>query len=171
MGIQITNYSYISFILKTNVFLSGPQESHFGDPNYSPMVKNRTFLIRGGAELPPGPPEASWTAYTAADCIPPPGPRSAPGSPGGELDCIYCSGLKTPPGEAGEPLVYPSPRPPAPGRLLLTTIFNIFSLTLSLKQRSLVDPHATSLVPRGRRIRLGCAHCRRPRKRILWSAI
>ena len=111
MGIQITNYSYISFILKTNVFLSGPQESHFGDPNYSPMVKNRTFLIRGGAELPPGPPEASWTAYTAADCIPPPGPRS----PGGELDCIYCSGLKTPPRDPGGHLARPSPGPRPPG--------------------------------------------------------
>jgi hypothetical protein len=82
--------------LKNVIF--GLQEYHVGDPNDSQMVKKQTFLIRGGSEVPPGAPEASWTAYTAADCARPPGTLGATGTP--------------------------QPRPPAPGRLLLTTVFN-----------------------------------------------
>ena len=98
-------------------------------------------------------------------------PRCAPGSPEGELDCIYCSGLHpAPPGTLGNCLggsaPAPGPRPPAPGRLLLRYYFLPLSLYLLASSTwFLVDPHATTLVPRGRRIRKGCALCRRPREK------
>ena len=121
------------------MFLSGPQESHFGDPNDSQMVKNRTFLIRGGPEVPPGAPEASWTAYTAADCT-------------------------LPPGTLGNTWGGSAPAP-GPGETTFTYYFLPLSLyLLASNMWFLVDPHAAALVPRGRRIREACGHFRRPQK-------
>ena len=104
------------------------------------MIKNRPFLIRGAPDAPPGAPKASWTAYTAADCTLPPG----------TLVNSLCGSAPA----------------PGPGETTFTYYFLPLSLYLLPSTMCLlVDPHATSLVPRGRRIRKGCALCRRPRKK------
>ena len=94
-------------------------------------------------------------------------PPGAPGRPRGELDCIYCSGLHAPPRDPGERLDLPSPGPRPPGDYFKLLFLTLFFYLLASNTCPLVDPHATTLVPRGRRIfiLLGCAHCRRPRKR------
>ena len=104
------------------------------------MIKNRPFLIRGAPDAPPGAPKASWTAYTAADCT-------------------------LPPGTLWYTFRGPAPAP-GPGETTFTYYFLPLSLYLLASNMCLlVDPHAASLVPRGRRIRKGCALCRRPRKK------
>ena len=104
------------------------------------MVKNPPFLIRGGPDAPPGAPKASWTAYTAADCT-------------------------LPPGTLVTTLSDPAPAP-GPGETTFTYCFQPpFLYLLASNIWFLVDPHAAALVPRGRRIRKGCALCRRPRKK------
>ena len=91
-------------------------------------------------DAPPGAPKASWTAYTAADCTLPPG------------TLVNC-------------LDGPAPAP-GPGETTFTYYFLPLSLYLLASNMCLlVDPHAAALVPRGRRIRKGCALCRRPRKK------
>ena len=91
-------------------------------------------------DAPPGAPKASWTAYTAADCT-------------------------LPPGTLVITLYRPAPAP-GPGETTFTYYFLPLSLYLLASNMCLlVDPHATSLVPRGRRIRKGCALCRRPRRK------
>ena len=91
-------------------------------------------------DAPPGAPKASWTAYTAADCT-------------------------LPPGTLGITLTGPAPAP-GPGETTFTYYFLPLSLyLLASNMWFLVDPHAAALVPRGRRIRKGCALCRRPRKK------
>ena len=92
-------------------------------------------------------------------------PPGAPGRPRGELDCIYCSGLHPPPpgpwGHPGPPS--PGPRPPGDYfKLLFLTLFLYLPASNTCPP---VDPHATTLVPRGRRISKGCALCRRPREK------
>ena len=90
------------------------------------MIKNRTFLIRGSPEVPPGAPEASWTAYTAADCTPTPG-------------------------TLGYNCTDPAPAP-GPGETTFTYCFQpLFLYLLASNTWFLVDPHAPTLVPRGRR--------------------
>ena len=111
-----------------------------GNQKDSQMVKNPPFLIQGAPEAPPGAPKASWTAYTAADCT-------------------------LPPGTLGTTFDGSAPAP-GPGETIFTYYFLPLSLYLLASNTCLlVDPHATTLVPRGRRIRKGCALCRRPRKK------
>ena len=74
------------------------------------MIKNRTFLIRGAPQVPPG------------------SPRCAPGSPEGELDCIYCSGLHTSPRDPGELFDRPSPGPWPRGDYFYILFSTSFSL-------------------------------------------
>ena len=125
--------------MKANGVCSGPQECHFRKPNDPQIIKNRPFLIRGDPDAPPGAPKASWTAYTAADCTLPPGTLG------------YTLGVSAP--------------APGPGETTFTYYFLPLSLYLLASNMCLlVDPHAAALVPRGRRIRKGCALCRRPRK-------
>ena len=110
----------------------------FWKPKRLPDDQNRPFLIRGGPEGPPGAPKASWTAYTAADCT-------------------------LPPGTLWNTLYVPAPAP-GPGETTFTYYFLPLSLyLLASNMWFLVDPHAAAL--RGRRIRKGCALCRRPRKK------
>ena len=112
----------------------------FGNQKDSQMIKNRPFLIRGAPDAPPGAPKASWTAYTAADCT-------------------------LPPGTLGYSLCGSAPAP-GPGETTFTYCFlPPFLYLLASNMWFLVDPHAAALVPRGRRIRKGCALCRRPRKK------
>ena len=102
--------------------------------------KIQPFSSGKAPDAPPGAPKASWTAYTAADCT-------------------------LPPGTLGITLSAPAPAP-GPGETTFTYYFLPLSLYLLPSTMCLlVDPHATSLVPRGRRIRKGCALCRRPRRR------
>ena len=87
-----------------------------------------------------------------------------PGSPEGELDCIYCSGLHLPPGALGDNCAGPAPAP-GPGETTFIYCFRRpFRYLLASNSCLLVDPHATTLVPRGRRIRKACGHFRRPQK-------
>ena len=134
---KFLHFQRIAFKFKANGVCSGPQECHFGDQKDSQMIKNRPFLIRGAPDAPPGAPKASWTAYTAADCTLPPGTR------------VYNWGGSAP--------------APGPGETTFTYYFLPLSLyLLASNMWFLVDPHAAALVPRGRRIRKGCALCRRP---------
>ena len=137
---KFLHFQRIAFKLKANGVCSGPRECHFGDPNDPQIIKNPPFLIRGDPDAPPGAPKASWTAYTAADCTLPPGTLV---------------------------ITFDGPAPaPGPGETTFTYYFLPLSLYLLPSTMCLlVDPHATSLVPRGRRIRKGCALCRRPRKK------
>ena len=137
---KFLHFQRIAFKFKANGVCSGPQECNFREPNESQIIKNRPFLIREGPDAPPGAPKASWTAYTAADCT-------------------------LPPGTLGITLSAPAPAP-GPGETTFTYYFLPLSLYLLASNMCLlVDPHATSLVPRGRRIRKGCALCRRPREK------
>ena len=121
------HFQRIAFNFKANGLRSGPQKYHFGDQKDSQMIKNRSFLIRGAPEGPPGAPKASWTAYTAADCTLPPGTL---------VNCLY----------------RPAPAP-GPGETTLTYCFQPLSLYLLASSLwFLIDSHATTLVPRGRRI-------------------
>ena len=95
----------------------------------------------------------------------PEAPPGAPGCPRGELDCIYCSGLHAPPRDPVGRLGLPSPGPRPPGDYLTLLFLTLFFYLLSSNTCLLVDPHATTLVPRGRRISKGCALCRRPRRK------
>ena len=52
--LKFLHFQRIAFKFKANGVCSGFQEYHFGDPNDPQMVKNRTLLIRGGPEVPPG---------------------------------------------------------------------------------------------------------------------
>ena len=132
------HFQCIAFKFKANGVCSGPQECHFREPNDPQIIKNRPFLIREAPEAPPGAPKASWTAYTAADCT-------------------------LPPGTMGNTCDGPAPAP-GPGETTFTYYFLPLSLyLLPANMCLLVDPHATSL--RARRIRKGCALCRRPRKK------
>ena len=100
----------------------------------------KSFLSGKAPDAPPGAPKASWTAYTAADCT------LLPGTLGNAL------GVSAP--------------APSPGETTFTYYFLPLSLYLLASNICLlVDPHAAALVPRGRRIRKGCALCRRPRKK------
>ena len=102
--------------------------------------KINPFSSGKAPDAPPGAPKASWTAYTAADCT-------------------------LPPGTLVTTLTGPAPAP-GPGETTFTYYFLPLSLyLLASNMWFLVDPHAAALVPRGRRIRKGCALCRRPRKR------
>ena len=92
-------------------------------------------------------------------------PPGAPGRPRGELDCIYCSGLHAPPRDPVYTLPPPAPAPGPRETTLNYCFLTLFLYLLASNTCLLVDPHAPTLVPRGRRILLGCAHCRRPRKR------
>ena len=92
-------------------------------------------------------------------------PPGAPGRPRGELDCIYCSGLHAPPRDPGGLLVRPSPGPRPPGDYFKLLFLTLFSYLLASNTCPPVDPHAPTLVPRGRRISKGCALCRRPREK------
>ena len=135
--LKLLHFQRIAFKFKANGVCSGPQECHFGDQKDSQMMNNRPFLIRGGPDAPPVAPKASWTAYTAADCTPPPGTL-----------------VTTSDGSAPAP---------GPGETTFTYYFLPPSLYLLASNMCLlVDPHAAAL--RGRRIRKGCALCRRPRK-------
>ena len=116
----------------------------FWGPKCPPDCQYSKISHLGGAQKchwePPDAPKASWTAYTAADCT-------------------------LPPGTLGTTLVGSAPAP-GPGETTFTYYFLPLSLyLLASNMWFLVDPHATSLVPRGRRIRKGCALCRRPRKK------
>ena len=89
-------------------------------------------------------------------------PPGAPGRPRGELDCIYCSGLHAPPPgpcgtpwDPGEHLDRPSPGPRPPGDYFKLLFLTLFFYLLASNTCPLVDPHATTLVPRGRRTRRG----------------
>ena len=65
---------------------------------------------------------------------------------------------------AGAPVTqvpYFRPQPPSP----LTSKTDLSKRRVTLERSSANDPHAGPL--RGRRIREGCAHCRRPRKKKL----
>ena len=104
--------------------------------------KTDPFSCGKAPDAPPGAPKASWTAYTAADCT------LLPGTLGNTLD-----------GSA-----------PAPGPGETTFTYYFLPLSLYLLPSTmclLVDPHAAAL--RGRRIRKGCALCRRPRKKKTMS--
>ena len=142
---SIRFHSPISLTLPLSSFgwLRNNSSSHRCSASFrkdSQMIKNRPFLIRGAPDAPPGAPKASWTAYTAADCT-------------------------LPPGTLGYSLSGSAPAP-GPGETTFTDYFLPLSLyLLPSTMWFLVDPHATSLVPRGRRIRKGCALCRRPRKK------
>ena len=82
-------------------------------------------------------------------------PPGAPGRPRGELDCIYCSGLHTPPRDPLGHLVIPSPGPRPPGDYFKLLFLTLFFYLLASNTCPLVDPHATTLVPRGRLTRRG----------------
>ena len=82
-------------------------------------------------------------------------PPGAPGRPRGELDCIYCSGLHAPSRDPGEHLDLPSPSPRPPGDYFKLLFSILFFYLLASNTCLLVDPHATTLVPRGRRTRRG----------------
>ena len=135
--LKFIHFQRIAFKFEANGVCSGPQECHFGNQKDSQMIKNRPFLIRGAPDAPPGAPKASWTAYTAAD-------------------------YTLPPGTLEITLYDPAPAP-GPGETTFTYHFLPLSLYLLASNMCLlVDPHAAAL--RGRRIRKGCALCRRPRK-------
>ena len=135
---KFLHFQRIAFKFRANAFLSGPQECHFENQKDSQMIKNRSFLIREAPDAPPGAPKASWTAYTAADCT-------------------------FPPGTLVTTLAGPAPAP-GPGETTFTYYFLPLSLyLLASTMWFLVDPHAAAL--RGRRIRKGCALCRRPREK------
>ena len=86
-----------------------------------------------------------------------PAPRKAPGSVRAAADCT------PPPGTLVTTLHAPAPAP-GPGETTFTYYFLPPSLyLLPSNMWFLVDPHAAAL--RGRRIRKGCALCRRPRKK------
>ena len=124
---KFLHFQRIAFKFKANGVCSGPQECHFGNQKDSQMIKNRPFLIRGAPDAPPGAPKASWTAYTAADCT-------------------------LPPGTLVTTLSGPAPAP-GPGETTFTYCFqHLFIKHIASNTWFLVDPHATTLVPRGRRI-------------------
>ena len=78
-------------------------------------------------------------------------PPGAPGRPRGELDCIYCSGLHAPPRDPVEHLDLPSPGPRPPGDYFKLLFLTLLFYLLASNTCPPVDPHATTLVPRGRR--------------------
>ena len=99
-----------------------------------------SFPSGGSPDAPTGAPKASWTAYTAADCTLLPG----------TLGTTW----------------YGSAPAPGPGETTFTYYFLPLSLYLLPSNMCLlVDPHAAAL--RGRRIREGCALCRRPRRKTM----
>ena len=75
-----------------------------------------------------------------------------------------------PAGTLGYNLAPPAPAP-GPGEITFTYCFQpSFLYLLASNTCLLVDRHATSLVPRGRRIRKGCALGRRPREKKTTSS-
>ena len=99
-------------------------------------------------------------------------PQSPPADPGGwgwgKLQYGY-RGAPFTGNQATNPGVlfeHPSPRPPPPGPPLYLYYFTTTAQAIPARAPARpVDPHAAALVPRGRRIRKGCALCRRPRKK------
>ena len=81
-----------------------------------------------------------------------------------------CADLTPPRGAPGDPLVGPSPWPPAPVLLLLLHFLYLFSLSyLTANSIFFVDPHAG---PRGRRIQRPAASAADPeeKSRTTWFA-